>query len=320
MRASNCDAALFRFFAWAESRMISTTGEYNKRLYVGGLPEIINQKDLEELFSRLVKVREAEIINDAYGRCKGFGYVTVRGTSDDIKRCTSLYQGSVWKGSAKLRIEAAKENFKKRLARENKVRPKEPKRRIRMAKDLTPVNDNNIENKNGWKRSRYGRAVAVIKTRNPSGKLITIDPSSYKNCIEKLFGSIIPKPLAKLATPWEKEESKQQKDMNISSLFTDSSAFRLSKNIEEEVLPDACEEKLIERASSSNNMLESFNFSFLFGPKTLSLGNASKIKLPRKFSTWRNKNTADVSDYRIKSRAISKQHRRQAKIIKHTTK
>lgn len=51
----------------------------------------------------------------------------------------------------------------------------------------------------GWKRGRFGRAVAVVRMRRPDGRMITIDPDHHKQTIQKLFGSVRPLPITRLS-------------------------------------------------------------------------------------------------------------------------
>jgi predicted lipoprotein len=38
------------------------------------------------------------------------------------------------------------------------------------AKDMAPVTDNNL--RRGWKRGRYGRAIAVMRLKRPNGSTV----------------------------------------------------------------------------------------------------------------------------------------------------
>ncbi|RIB23803.1 hypothetical protein C2G38_2170236 [Gigaspora rosea] len=80
------------------------------------------------------------------------------------------------------------------------------KRRLRnkdtmFAEDMSLVTDNNIDGRKGWKKSKYGRAVSVMHIRRNDGTKLTIDPSLYKNNLQKFSDNTIdvkPKPLDQL--------------------------------------------------------------------------------------------------------------------------
>lgn len=67
---------------------------------------------------------------------------------------------------------------RKRL-RQEKILEQEEKKKKRLlrwndsegfhAKDMTPVTDNNMGTRKGWKRGRYGRAIAVMRLKKNDG-------------------------------------------------------------------------------------------------------------------------------------------------------
>ncbi|RIB02330.1 hypothetical protein C2G38_2228124 [Gigaspora rosea] len=66
------------------------------------------------------------------------------------------------------------------------------------AEDMSLVTDNNIDGRKGWKKSKYGRAVSVKRIRRNDGTELMIDPSLYKNNLQKFSDNTIdvkPKPL-----------------------------------------------------------------------------------------------------------------------------
>lgn len=58
------------------------------RLHVSGLHEQLTDKELHQRFEAFGKLTSVEVIRDAKGRCKGFGYVTFEGDDSVLKKCT----------------------------------------------------------------------------------------------------------------------------------------------------------------------------------------------------------------------------------------
>ena len=121
--------------------------------------------------------------------------------------------GCAWKGG-KLHISQAKPNRFKTLEDgrvsiinlpsedekngEKQKIPKKKRKLVRMSGDQSLVTDKNVDKRKGWRRGRYGRAIACLRIRKPNRQLLIVDPSHYKNNLEKLFGSVRPKPLPQL--------------------------------------------------------------------------------------------------------------------------
>ena len=62
-----------------------------KRLFVGGLPWSVNDRQLEEMFSEFGVVSSANVISDREsGRSKGFGFVEFEKDSDAAEAITKL--------------------------------------------------------------------------------------------------------------------------------------------------------------------------------------------------------------------------------------
>lgn len=91
----------------------------------------------------------------------------------------SVYNGSKWRGLP-LKLEEAKMDWqeKKRQEEQKEVERQEKKRKRLLrwndsdgfhAKDMSLVTDNNMGKRKGWKRSRYGRAIAVMRLQKPDG-------------------------------------------------------------------------------------------------------------------------------------------------------
>lgn len=82
-----------------------------------------------------------------------------------------------------MRLEDAKPDYKERKRKEDeqlqKKEERQQRKRLRfekrfMAKDMTPVTDKNVEKKRGWRRGRYGRAIAIMHLRRPDGTQVHI--------------------------------------------------------------------------------------------------------------------------------------------------
>jgi cold-inducible RNA-binding protein len=64
-----------------------------KRLFVGGLPFVMTNQDLEQLFSQVGKVESATIIVDKFsGRSKGFGFVEMS-SEEEAQEAIKKFQG-----------------------------------------------------------------------------------------------------------------------------------------------------------------------------------------------------------------------------------
>lgn len=174
------------------------------RLHIGGLPAHIKEADLIDRFTTFGIVTNVEVIPHQFlvNACRGFAYLSLETDDSGLKRCINTLNNAAWKGG-KLRISSAKPSFhEKQLLLAPEVSPLPQKQRrplIRLAGNQSLVTDKNVDTRRGWRRGRYGRAIAMLKIRKPSGELITIDPTHYKDNLEKLFGSVRPRPLEQLA-------------------------------------------------------------------------------------------------------------------------
>ena len=51
-----------------------------KKLFIGNLPSITSESDLQQLFSVFGTVRSCRLVTDVFsGQCKGFGFVEMEG-------------------------------------------------------------------------------------------------------------------------------------------------------------------------------------------------------------------------------------------------
>jgi hypothetical protein len=201
-----------------------------KRVFLGGLAPDITGKDLVERFQSFGTVSRIQVANDATGDFhRGFAHFDLQTSEAQWRRLVTAYNGSNWRGG-KLRIDEARPDYVTRL-RKNDAAPPPPVKRmrklVRERGDKTLMTDALVDKRPGWKRSRYGRAVAMLKMHRLDGKAITIDPSHYKENIEKLFGSVRPLPISKLT--WSVAEDAALDDSGNESL-TDSDVDLASNN------------------------------------------------------------------------------------------
>lgn len=113
-------------------------------------------------------------------------------TNDPIDRIfigLTVYNGAKWRGQ-ELKLEEAKADFQDRFkSRQEKIREQEEKKKKRLlrwndsegfhAKDMTPVTDNNMGTRKGWKRGRYGRAIAVMRLKKNDGTKVNFQIMSF---------------------------------------------------------------------------------------------------------------------------------------------
>jgi hypothetical protein len=146
------------------------------------------------------------------GACRGFAYLNLETSDMQLTRCMNILNGCAWKGG-KLHISFAKANKFRTLEdgrivfikneedgtriKKKKI-PKKKRKLVRHSCDFSLVTDKNVDKRKGWRRGRYGRAIACLRIRRPNRQMLIIDPSHYKNNLEKLFGSVKPKPLSHL--------------------------------------------------------------------------------------------------------------------------
>ncbi|OMJ11037.1 Nucleolar protein 8 [Smittium culicis] len=168
------------------------------RVYVGGLSENITENEVVERFKTFGEIQDS--------------YMPKSAVSGE-----SLYNGSKWKGSS-LKIQLAKTSSLELVKKSNEdsssvdSQQERIKKRLLRAKsvhseNMSLVTEKNIDSRVGWKRGRYGRAIAVVKIRKNRDCIVTVDPYKYKDNLEKLFGSIRPKKLSKLDYHYDDEYS-----------------------------------------------------------------------------------------------------------------
>lgn len=83
-----------------------------KKLFVGGLPYSVDDKELQELFSKYGEVESAQVITDRVtNQSKGFGFVEMVNDEDATKAIQEL----------------DKTQYSGRMIAVNEARPKEPR-------------------------------------------------------------------------------------------------------------------------------------------------------------------------------------------------
>lgn len=135
----------------------------------------------------------------------------------------SVYNGAKWRGQ-ELKLEEAKIDWQERKRlRQEKILEQEEKKKKRLArwndsegfhaKDMTPVTDNNMGTRKGWKRGRYGRAISVMRLKKNDGTKFVFEPTHYKNNLTKLYNiGVRMKPVSQLITKVDEESSDDEDD------------------------------------------------------------------------------------------------------------
>lgn len=173
-----------------------------KRVYIGGLPRSLTAEDLKNRFKMFGEIIQASIAKDSEDQCRGFGHITINTTTNQWTKCLSVYNHAKWKGGV-MKIEDAKPDYKeKHEAEKERIKLKEQqklekaKKRRRttdtdgfIAKDMTLVNDKNVDGRKGWKRGRYGRAIAVMRLQKNNGTKVRINLSAGLRRLGLMFVS-----------------------------------------------------------------------------------------------------------------------------------
>ena len=257
-----------------------TVPEGMRRIYMGGLPRDITERDIVNRFTSFGSVSKVDIIKTTEGDCRGFAYVDLECTADSWKRCVSVYNGRTWKAGLKLRLEAADETYLERLKKKQEERPKKEKakkKRVAHAKNMSLVTEDNVEDRKGWRRGRFGRAMAVLKMKRPDGRSVTVDPSHYKDGLQKLFGSVKPKPVSQLTIYYDNDafdNTQEQAEPKVEGAQNEwakvvgtGMTFKLGLAPEEQECPvTPAISSPEQRESTPLVMLRDYNFATLFAP------------------------------------------------------
>ncbi|KAJ2029661.1 hypothetical protein IWW57_001578 [Coemansia sp. S610] len=220
------------------------------RVYIGGLTQTVTDVDVCSRFKPFGEVRSVELPPTATGEgCRGFGYVNMKITAAQWRRCVSLYTGAKWKGG-KLRIEEAKEDYTARLQREWAeaqeppaiIDDKDERLALRKKKmyasatsdgleveDMALVTDKNISRYPGWTKGRYGRPVLKYSVIRPSGKALNYDPAKYKSAFEKLAPIAGVEPKSSKDLQWEYDADAAAGDFEAARQMPQSALSAIEK-------------------------------------------------------------------------------------------
>ncbi|KAF1803950.1 hypothetical protein FB192DRAFT_1323931 [Mucor lusitanicus] len=199
------------------------SGPVDKRIYIGGLHPSTTEDQIVERFSKFGQVSNVTIAKNTDNECRGFAHMTIHTEPKKWDTCLSVYNGAKWRGQ-ELKLEEAKMDWQERKRlREEKILEQEEKKKKRLlrwndsegfhAKDMTPVTDNNMGTRKGWKRGRYGRAISVMRLKKPDGTKFVFEPTHYKNNLTKLYNiGVRMKPVSQLITKIDDESSDSEDD------------------------------------------------------------------------------------------------------------
>ncbi|KAG2192977.1 hypothetical protein INT47_012297 [Mucor saturninus] len=199
------------------------TGPVDKRIFIGGLHPTVSEKEIQDRFSKFGKVNTVHVAKNTADECRGFAHMTIHTTPKQWESCLSVYNGAKWRGQ-ELKLEEAKPDYQVRFQqRQEKIKEQEEKKRKRLlrwndsegfhAKDMTPVTDNNMGTRKGWKRGRYGRAIAVMRLKKNDGTKFVFEPTHYKNNLEKLYNiGVRMKPVSQLITKVEEDDDDEDEE------------------------------------------------------------------------------------------------------------
>ncbi|KAI8055030.1 hypothetical protein BDF22DRAFT_674932 [Syncephalis plumigaleata] len=212
----------------AEPSVIPEAKTIRQRVYLSGLVDNVKPEDIEQRLKPFGTLSDLCISYDSTGEwCRGFAHATLDITDKNWQRCVTTLNGAKWKDK-KLRIEKAKDDYMKRretelamMEEQERKQMKQFKRKalVKHATDMSLVTDREVEARPGWKRGRYGRAIRVMRLRQPDGSMMVYDPGMYKNNLEKLFGSERPLPVEKLTWFYPEQSSEQSvKQTNMSDV------------------------------------------------------------------------------------------------------
>lgn len=210
-----------------------------RRIYLGGLPKksLLAPEDLKSRFASFGKILSVEIVKSHVegfeGESRGFAYLDIVCDKENWLKMKSSYHGKVWKEGKKLIVQEAKPDElallkKKRNQQGQKEKPS--KTSGKKAKPELAVFDEKLLKK-GWKRGRYGRPVAVMHLRKLDGTICIVDPSHFKESLQKIFGTERPKPISRLSWFYEDFKSSENHDSNSLSVPSKPATFSLWDSI-----------------------------------------------------------------------------------------
>ncbi|CAG8650795.1 9777_t:CDS:10 [Dentiscutata erythropus] len=161
----------------------------SRRAYIGGLSRYITENDLKSRFGSFGVISKIDIIRDS---STGETLTNSLGKKAVYFECIAH---TFWFGFYTRGVSLKEEwENQKALSNSSPLIPKKRRRRNTdtiFAEDMSLVTDNNVDGRKGWKKSKYGRAVSVMHIRRNDGTKLTIDPSMYKNNLQKFSDSTI---------------------------------------------------------------------------------------------------------------------------------
>lgn len=178
-------------------------GAMTRRVYIGGLPDDITNEGLFERFSKYGQISSVEIAQSSNAdqvSCRGFAHLTIEGTDSSWNKLRSTFNGSLWKGK-KVRIENSHVDFRQKLENEKqaaiqteqelvrKIAKKARKSLCRHARDMSLIDENNVQARKGrgWIRGKFGRPLAVVRLRRSNGRIETVDPAHHKEAYQRFY-------------------------------------------------------------------------------------------------------------------------------------
>ncbi|KNE68631.1 hypothetical protein AMAG_19769 [Allomyces macrogynus ATCC 38327] len=201
-----------------------------RRIYLGGLTDPVTPTEVESRFRAFGIVSAIAIPQSSTGAPRGFLHFTLTCTGAQLAKLMTVYNGTKWKGGTLAVSRAsrdpvtAREEEREALATRAKPNtnrvfsleaPKPPTVAnlprgvlpgvvsVRAAKPVTDADDS-ADLGRLWKRSRMGRAVALMRRMHrPGVGRVTIDPSVYRACLEPLY--VNPRPTRVADLTWSLE-------------------------------------------------------------------------------------------------------------------
>ncbi|GAA5816670.1 hypothetical protein MFLAVUS_010200 [Mucor flavus] len=252
------------------------TGPVDKKIFIGGLTASVTENEIKERFSKFGRVDSVSVAKNAEGECRGFAHMHIFTTAKQWDSCLSVYNGAKWRGQ-ELKLEEAKPDWKERFKeRQEKIKEQEEKKKKRLlrwndsegfhAKDMTPVTDNNMGTRKGWKRGRYGRAIAVMRLKKNDGTKFVFEPTHYKNNLTKLYNiGVRMKPVSQLITSLSDDEEDMDEESRwpkLRRLSTDKQQMSYDDDEEEYEQDENTEYKMTDdekRRFAMENMFEQQN-------------------------------------------------------------
>ncbi|KAI8371937.1 hypothetical protein EDC96DRAFT_73649 [Choanephora cucurbitarum] len=240
-----------------------------KRVYIGGLHPTTNEQQIKDRFNKFGTVNDVTIAKNTSNECRGFAHMTIETTPKKWETCLSVYNGAKWKG-LELKLEEAKMDWQERKRiRDEKILEQEEKKKKRLerwndsegfhSKDMSLVTDNNMGSRKGWKRGRYGRAIAVMRLKKEDGTKFVFDPSHYKNNLTKLYNiGVRMKPVNKLITSIESDTSSDEDDWPSISLHRSQQDDTMdqSGDEDEEIINNSANRDDQKRKAAMERMME----------------------------------------------------------------